>query len=428
MSEKRATVQIVSIGDELLIGQVVNTNASWMATLLTEKGFHVLKIITISDKSEEIFSILEEVSGRSDIVLITGGLGPTKDDTTKDVICRYFSSKLVFSEEVFSNIERLFYKRGISVSETNRKQAEFPDKATIIPNSIGTAPGLWLEQNNTLFVFMPGVPFEMKEMMGSKLIPLLSEKFHPDTFIFRTIHIQGIPESSLSDMLEKWERGLVSENLSLAYLPQPGILRLRISGTGSDKALLETKIQNKIEKLLKIIPDDIFGYDNDSLESVIGKLLMDRSATVSLAESCTGGYISHLMTSVPGSSKYFLGSLIAYSNEIKINELGIDKRIFRKEGAVSKEVVEQMATGILRKTGSDYSVATSGIAGPDGGSAEKPVGTIWIAVASHSGVFSQKYIFGKMRDVNIKRATATALNMLRKVILQVPGYNSGSEI
>ena len=246
MSEKRATVQIVSIGDELLIGQVVNTNASWMATLLTEKGFHVLKIITISDKSEEIFSILEEVSGRSDIVLITGGLGPTKDDTTKDVICRYFSSKLVFSEEVFSNIERLFYKRGISVSETNRKQAEFPDKATIIPNSIGTAPGLWLEQNNTLFVFMPGVPFEMKEMMGSKLIPLLSEKFHPDTFIFRTIHIQGIPESSLSDMLEKWERGLVSENLSLAYLPQPGILRLRISGTGSDKALLETKIQNKI--------------------------------------------------------------------------------------------------------------------------------------------------------------------------------------
>ncbi len=428
MSEKRATVQIVSIGDELLIGQVVNTNASWMATLLTEKGFHVLKIITISDKSEEIFSILEEVSGRSDIVLITGGLGPTKDDTTKDVICRYFSSKLVFSEEVFSNIERLFYKRGISVSETNRKQAEFPDKATIIPNSIGTAPGLWLEQNNTLFVFMPGVPFEMKEMMGSKLIPLLSEKFHPDTFIFRTIHIQGIPESSLSDMLEKWERGLVSENLSLAYLPQPGILRLRISGTGSDKALLETKIQNKIEKLLKIIPDDIFGYDNDSLESVIGKLLMDRRATVSLAESCTGGYISHLMTSVPGSSKYFLGSLIAYSNEIKINELGIDKRIFRKEGAVSKEVVEQMATGILRKTGSDYSVATSGIAGPDGGSAEKPVGTIWIAVASHSGVFSQKYIFGKMRDVNIKRATATALNMLRKVILQVPGYNSGSEI
>ena len=428
MPAKQVTIQIVSIGDELLIGQVVNTNASWMASQLTEKGFQVITITTISDNPAAIFTTLKEVSGNSDIILITGGLGPTKDDTTKNVICNFFSSKLIFSDEVLLNIERIFYNRGIPVSATNRKQAEVPDCAKIIPNSIGTAPGLWIEKNNSLFIFMPGVPFEMKEMMLSDIVPLLCEKFQPDSFIFHTIHIQGIPESSLSDMLEEWESSLIKENLSLAYLPQPGIIRLRISGFGADKTLLESKIQEKIDKLKTIIPNDIFAYDEDSLESVIGKLLKERSATVSLAESCTGGYISHLLTSIPGSSKYFLGSVVAYSNEIKINELGIDKRILRKDGAVSKNVVEQMALNILQKTGSDYSIATSGIAGPDGGSDDKPVGTIWIAVASHTGVISQKFVFGKLRDVNIKRTSATALNMLRKVILQLPGYNLGSEI
>lgn len=407
------TAEIISIGDELLIGQVINTNASWIAGELNKVGILVSQVTAIGDNSADIQRVLKNACLRNDIVLLTGGLGPTKDDTTKGVLATYFNSGMVFHKPTFQNICQLFSSRNYEVTPVNRKQAEIPEKCTPMPNINGTAPGMWFEENGKVIVSMPGVPFEMQPMLLNQVIPRLQNKFELLPFIYhKTIMTQGLGESKLAERIQEIEDRL-PEHIKLAYLPQPGIVRLRLSASGKNKTILEDEINLYCKQLLDKIPELIFGYDDITLEEVVGKLLLKRKESLSTAESCTGGYLAHLITSIPGSSNYYSGSVISYSNEVKIGELNVSSADLEKYGAVSQQVVEQMAKGVREKFNTDYSLATSGIAGPDGGTIEKPVGTIWIALASEKGVQSKLLHLGEHRGRNIRRTALEALNILR---------------
>lgn len=406
--------EIINIGDELLIGQVINTNASWMAQELNAIGIDIVKVTVISDKKEAIIQNIDTALKNNDIVLITGGLGPTNDDITKFTLCEYFGSKLIFDENNYKRIKSLFAQRGFEVTELNRQQAEVPDNCKVIPNLNGTASGMWFDKNGKILISMPGVPFEMKTMMSDYIIPELSKNISIQ-IKHKTIHIQGIGESFLADLIKDWEAEL-HKSISLAYLPQPGLIRLRLTAKGSKIENLDLIIENEVKKLQKLIPDLIFGYDDDSLEKVVGNLLLKNKKTVSTAESCTGGYLSHLITSIPGSSAYYKGSIISYSNEVKADLLKVNQETLIKYGAVSKETVEEMAKGALKVLKTNYSIAVSGIAGPDGGTTEKPIGLIWIAVASENKVIAEKFLHGEDRGRNIRKAALSALNMLRKLI------------
>lgn len=414
--------EIINIGDELLIGQIINTNASWMSEQLDLAGFPVQRVTIIPDDPQQIIDALKESGQRSELVLLTGGLGPTKDDLTKETLCKYFRTRLIFDTATFNNIEKFFNIRGLQVSETNRKQAEIPESCIPIPNKNGTAPGMWFEEESEndgkkhIFVSMPGVPFEMKAMLFNDIIPKLKQYFRPVVVLHRTIMTQGLGESFLSDLLVDWENRLPA-NLHLAYLPQPGIVRLRLTGKGENELQLRMQMNEEITKMSSLIQDYIFGEGNDTLEAAVGRVLKEKNNTLATAESCTGGYIAHLLTSVPGSSAYYKGSIIAYSNEIKIKELGVNEKILEKYGAVSEEVIRQMAVNVRDRFRSDYSIAVSGIAGPDGGTKDKPVGLVWIAIAGSSGVRTGKYLFGDNRERNIRRAALQTLNNLRKFIL-----------
>ncbi len=347
---------------------------------------------------------------------MTGGLGPTNDDITKFTLCEYFDCQLIFDESTYQRIEKLFAQRGFKVTELNRQQAEVPYKCKVIPNNNGTASGMWFENNGKILISMPGVPFEMKSMITDFVIPKL-KTLNNEVIYHKTIHIQGVGESFLADLIKDWENQL-PKNVKLAYLPQPGLIRLRLSVKGDNENLLKALVLSEIEKLKKIIPDLIFGYDNDTLEEVVGKLLVANNKTVATAESCTGGYLSHLITFISGSSAYYKGSIIAYSNEVKMKILGVSSETLEKYGAVSKQTVTEMAIGVKNLSQTDYAIAVSGIAGPDGGSEDKPVGTIWIAVASDNGVIADKFLHGDDRGRNIRKAALSALAMLRKVIIQ----------
>ncbi len=414
--------EIINIGDELLIGQVVNTNASWMASEMDRAGFSVQRVTILADNREEILNILSEAENRSEIVLITGGLGPTKDDITKEAICQYFGTKLVFDESSYENVVRIFKDRGFPVTELNRKQAEIPETAIPLLNKNGTAPGMWIEKDKpggsgmTVFISLPGVPYEMKSLLTNEVIPRLTQKFSPLPSFHKTILTQGIGESFLSDILEDWEKTLPS-SLHLAYLPQPGIVRLRLTGSGSDKNFLAEQVEREVEKLYNLIPEYIFGEEEETLEGIIGKLLAERNYTLSTAESCTGGYIAHLITRIPGSSGYYKGSVIAYSNEIKKKELAVREESLFAYGAVSEVVASEMVLGIQQKFATDYAIATSGIAGPDGGTPDKPVGTIWIAIATPTSLQAFHYLMGDERERNIRKTALQALNLLRKAII-----------
>ena len=344
--------EIINIGNELLIGQVVNTNASWMAEKLNLAGFAVHKVTVIADKEADILESLREAGERSDVILVTGGLGPTKDDITKKAVCEFFHTRLIFSEEAYKGVERLFHARGIEVTPINRAQAEIPEGCTPLPNNNGTAPGMWMEKitksGRQVFVFMPGVPFEMKAMMEDSIIPLLKHACHPVTIYHKTILTQGIGESFLSDILQPWEDALPG-NISLAYLPQPGIVRLRLTGTGEDEIAVKAQVEAESEKLSGLISKYIFGYDDETLELIIGRLLREKRMTLSTAESCTGGYIAHLVTSVAGSSDYFKGSVVAYDNRVKTDLLDVPEEILQKHGAVSEDVVKIMAGSVRQK-------------------------------------------------------------------------------
>ncbi len=407
------TAEIISIGDELLIGQVVNTNASWISEQFNNAGIKISRINTIADEKIQILSALKEASERAYIILITGGLGPTKDDITKAALCEYFGTKLIFESSVYENIKNLFKKRGFKIGELNKKQAEVPESCIPIENIHGTAPGLWFEKEKVIYVSMPGVPYEMKQMVKDYIIPELLKLFSPGAIVHKTILTQGLPESLLAKKIESWEDNLPG-NIKLAYLPSPGTVRLRLSATGRKEPELERQIINEITTLKKIIPGIIFGYDNDRLYEIVGNMLREKNLTVSTAESCTGGYIAHLITSVAGSSDYFKGSVVAYSNEIKESLLGVQHQSLINFGAVSEPVVKEMAMGIKNKMRTDYTIATSGIAGPGGGTEDKPVGTTWIAIATPTKIISKKFMMGDHRERNIKKTAMTALNMLRK--------------
>jgi len=410
--------EIISIGDELLIGQVVNTNASWMAVELNLAGINVVQISSISDDANHIKTAIKEAEARADIVLITGGLGPTKDDITKKVLMEYFNSKTIFHQATYDNIVELFGKRNYPLSEVNRLQAELPDNCIILPNRVGTAAGMWFEKNDKVIVSMPGVPFEMKTLISEQVIPRLKGKYKTPFIFHKTIMTTGIGESMLAEKIEEWETNLPA-NIKLAYLPQPGIVRLRLSGSSNDKDVIKNEIERQCELIKKYVPKAIFGFNDISLEEALADLLKEKNLTVSTAESCTGGYIAHLLTSIAGSSAYFKGSIVSYSNEVKIEQLSVDNNNIESFGAVSKEVVEQMAKGAREKLHTDYAISTSGIAGPDGGTEEKPVGTVWIAIAAKDGVKSKLFQFGEHRGRNIRRTALMAMNMLRLEILEI---------
>jgi nicotinamide-nucleotide amidase len=410
--------EIITIGDELLIGQVVDTNSAWIAHKLNLIGIKIHRIISISDKKEEIIKALDESGKRVDLIILTGGLGPTKDDITKNTLCEYFNTKLIVSEIVIDDIRSFLEKRNVDFNNSNKRQAEVPENCKVIRNYNGTAPGMWFSSGNKTFISLPGVPYEMKSMMDNEVIQRLKASFPSNHIIHKTIYTQGIAESILSEKLAEWEEGLPDKGIKLAYLPQPGIVRLRLSTEGEDLNSLKKLIENEILSLNQIIPDYIFGYDNEKLEEIIGNLLKKHSGTVSVAESCTGGNIARLITSVPGCSDYFKGSAVAYSNEIKVNILNVSRDVLVNHGAVSKEVVEEMARSAMKIFDTDFSVATSGVAGPSGGTKEKPVGSVWIAVSSKKSTISEFFSFGDDRERNITRASVTALNMLRKMIIK----------
>ncbi len=411
------TAEIISVGDELLIGQVVNTNSSWIAQRLHSIGISIMQITAIPDNASVIKKSLDEAYGRSEVILMTGGLGPTRDDITKHTLCDYFGSTLVFHQPSFEIIQKLFSKRGWQMNEHNRKQAELPSNCIPIPNYNGTAPGMWFEKDGKILVSMPGVPFEMEAIMEDYVLPRLTIRDKKEIVLHKTIQTQGVGESSLMEMIAVWEESL-PVNFKLAYLPQPGIVRLRLTACGESEGTLHRQLEAEVESLKKIIPDLIFGYDTETLEEVVGKRLRESKSTLCTAESCTGGYISHLLTSVPGSSDYYQGSVIAYANRIKQEILGVTPETLARFGAVSEQVVKQMAEGARRRLGTDYALATSGVAGPDGGSSDKPVGLVWIALATPKETYTRKAMFGEHRGRNIRRASLEALNMLRLELIK----------
>ncbi|WP_421919474.1 competence/damage-inducible protein A [Marinifilum sp.] len=405
--------EIITIGDEILIGQVVDTNSAWMAKELNKNGISVSKITSISDQADDIVNTIKAAMNRAPLVLMTGGLGPTNDDITKKTLSDYFGMCLIQDDELYRKIQDRLAKYGIPMNRFNCEQALVPDGAKIIPNNFGSAPCMWFEKDNRVLASMPGVPFEMKGIMQNGLIERIKSHFATPEIVHKTIMTEGIGESVLADMLTDWEENL-PKDMKLAYLPSPGKVRLRLSITGNDKDELKQMVQLEVEKLQKILPDNIFAYDDTAIEERVAELLLAKNKTIGTAESCTGGYIAHLITSNVGSSAYFKGSVVSYSNEIKENVLGVNAKDLEVHGAVSKEVVEQMALGAKRVLSTDYALATSGIAGPDGGTDEKPVGTVWIALAGDFGVKSEKLELYKVRERNIKISAFRVLNLLRK--------------
>ena len=409
-----AKVGILNIGDELLIGQVINTNAADMAKILNNNGFDVYKSIVCSDNAESIRTNLRNLICETDIVLITGGLGPTKDDITKKILAEEFDSVLITDSQVLEHVEQYFTKRGLPFTETNREQALVPDKCQVIFNNVGTAPGMCFNKDGKIIISMPGVPFEMRFMMN-KVIEIIKKHFDSERIEHRTLLLSGIGESFLSDMLEDFEANLPS-NISLAYLPKGGTLRLRLTVKGKDKQAVIYSADSYCADLRKRVDEYFMGFDSDNIAQTLGKRLIERKETITTAESCTGGNIAHLITLVAGSSRYYKGSVVSYANEVKENLLGVQKKSLEEFGAVSEEVVRQMAEGARKLMKTDYAIATSGIAGPDGGSDEKPIGTVWIAVSGKEKCVAKKFLFNTTRENFIERTSNQAILMCLEVL------------
>lgn len=408
--------ELITIGDEILIGQTVDTNSAWMGQKLNEVGVEVHRVQSVRDTAEAIIEAIENVEAKTKIVLITGGLGPTKDDLTKFTLTDYFGGQLEFSEGIFQHIEDLFRQMGRDISHLNRDQAQLPNNAEILRNDVGTASGMKFTKEGRFFISMPGVPYEMKFLMRTHILPWIASDLMDSDIVHKTFLTQGIPESVLAERIKDWENAL-PEDLKLAYLPSPGIVKLRLTGKGVKKEL-ELLIEEQEKALREILGRSIYGTGARSLQEVVGHMLKDEDATISTAESCTGGYIAHLITSVAGSSAYFKGSTVAYSNEVKHTQLHVRSEDLEQYGAVSEEVVLQMAEGGKTLFGTDYCLSVSGVAGPDGGSEEKPVGTVWIGLSGPKGTLTKKFRFGKQRDRNIKRTALMALDLLRHHLME----------
>lgn len=410
------SAEIITIGDEILIGQTVDTNSAWIGGRLSLLGVSVARITSIADRREEIIDALDKSLGRCDLVLMTGGLGPTSDDITKETLAEYFGAKLVTDPGVLKEVSQRLERRNLEMNENNRRQADVPDNCIVLFNRAGTAPGMMFTRDEKTVVSMPGVPSEMIYIMTEHVLPMIAARAGGNVIIHKNIMTYGTFEARLAERLHGFESELPSA-IRLAYLPSHGLIKLRLTGRGSNATPIQAMINEQVRKLYTIIPDVIYGEDETGLEEVTGRLLLEAGLTVSTAESCTGGRLSSLITSVPGSSSWYLGSVIAYDNSIKTSLLGVNPDTIRVHGAVSKETAEEMAAGVRRITGSDYSVAVTGIAGPAGGTEDKPVGTVWIAIASAGSIITGLHRFADDRHVNILRASYTALNMLRKQII-----------
>ena len=406
--------ELITIGDELLIGQVVDTNSAWMGRELNNIGIEVLRIVSVRDREEEILEAIDNAMKRVNIVLVTGGLGPTKDDITKQTLCKYFNTELIFSEEVFENVKRVLTGK-IPMNKLNKGQAMVPKNCTVINNPVGSASVSWFERDGKVLVSMPGVPQEMTTVMAESVLPKLHERFQTDVIMHQTFLVQHYPESVLAEKLEAWEVAL-PDCIKLAYLPKLGIIRLRLTGRGHDRKEVETLLNREKAKLETILGEDIFSEEDTPLEVIIGELLKKRKLTVSTAESCTGGSIAERLTSIAGSSEYFKGSIVAYSNEVKKDLLYVSSETLEKYGAVSEETVIEMVKGAMKALKTDCAVATSGIAGPGGGTPEKPVGTVWIAAGYKNEIRTYKQETNRGRSMNIERAGNNTLLMLRDLL------------
>jgi len=407
--------EVVTIGDEILFGQITDTNTAWIGTELTNIGIRVVRKTSVGDQREAILQILDESHQRADIVSITGGLGPTKDDITKKTLCEYFGVGMVRNPDALALVTDFFEKRGREITEINRGQADLPANAVYLKNDWGTAPGMWFEQENTVYVSLPGVPFEMKHLMSNRVLPKLTERFDPPVIKHRMIRTVGIGESFLAERIADWEDSLPL-HIKLAYLPHFGQVRLRLTATGTDEPTMDRELADEVAKVMPLISKHVYGYDADELETVIGRLLIGKKLRLATAESCTGGYVASRITSVPGSSAYFLGSIVSYSNDVKINQLGVSAEVIQQVGAVSEQVVTQMAEGVRKVLNADVGIATSGIAGPNGGTPDKPVGTIWIAVSTDQRTVTRLLKLGPYRDQNIQLTATYLLNLLRETI------------
>jgi len=409
--------EIITIGDEILIGQIVDTNSAWMAVALNEIGVSVKQISSVSDEATHITAALDEAKTRAQIILITGGLGPTKDDITKTTLQHYLGGEMVFNAAQFLEIERIFKSYGREVTAINRKQAEVPSTCTCLVNRNGTAPGMWFDTGSHIIVSMPGVPYEMKGLMQAEVLPRLKQRLVLPAIVHRTFRTQGVGESMLAEWISAWEDAL-PKHMKLAYLPSPGEVKLRITAKGADVSVLEQEVANQSVELYTLIGKHIYAEGDTRIEQVVHEQLLKYGKSLSLAESCTGGTIASLLTALPGASKYFTGSLVAYSNKVKVNSLGVSTYTLKNHGAVSEQTVIEMALGACKLFKTDYAVAVSGIAGPDGGSEEKPVGTVWIAVAGPTGEQSRKFRFSTSRERNIRMASLAALKMLVEILAE----------
>ncbi len=413
---RRIQVEIITIGDEILIGQIVDTNSAWMAVELNKSGFEVLQITTVHDAEEQILDAIDQALGRADAVLLTGGIGPTKDDITKDCLCKYFATRLVFHEESLRNIEELFASRGIPLNDLTRAQAMLPESAIVIRNRCGTAPITCFEKEGKVLMSMPGVPYEMKDAMLSEVIPRLQRYFQTPHVIHKTLLVQGYPESALALKIADWERALPA-SIRLAYLPNYSIVRLRLSVVSDgDPLSLEFMLNQQLSSLKEILGNAIVAAEDITVERLIADRMCKAGKTLSTAESCTGGNIAHQLTLLPGASQYFKASVVAYDNSVKASLLQVDAAVLEEKGAVSREVVEQMAEGVRCLLKTDFALAVSGIAGPSGGSDAKPVGSTWIAVCSKDSMLSREFRFGTFREQNIRRATQSALLLLNSLL------------
>ena len=403
---------ILSIGDEILYGQTLDTNSHWISGELDKLGVQVLRKITLSDTREDILDTLREAENKADIILITGGLGPTNDDLTKPCLVEYFGTTLVRNEQVLENIANLFNARGREMTALNEAQADLPANCIPIMNTIGTAPGMWFERDETVIVSMPGVPYEMKRMMSETILPRL-EAHHLDGGIYhRMIRTIGIPESKLAELIKYWEDQLPAA-IKLAYLPTMGSVKLRLTAKGDDEEALQQLMKDQIDKVLPTIDKYVYGFDDEEIEEAIGRLLKSEGKTLAVAESCTGGFLSHKITSVPGSSAWFQGGYVPYSNKLKNEQLQVANETLEQHGAVSEPVVLALAENVRKAFNTDVAVSISGIAGPSGGTPDKPVGTVWIGYADATKTVAKKFQFTKDRAINIKFSALAALNMIR---------------
>ena len=411
------TAEIIAIGDELLYGQIMDTNSHWISQELDAVGVRVVRKTTVGDNRTDILTAFEEASKRANLILITGGLGPTQDDLTKPLLAEYFGCEIVEVPEAVAAVSAYFTRRGREMTRLNILQGHLPTCCTYVPNEVGTAPGMWFEQKGCYWMSMPGVPHEMKKLVKDFVLPKLSQVFDLPVIYHKLIKTAGIGESWLADLIKDWENALPS-HIRLAYLPSLGHVKLRLTAFGEDKNLLSAAVEQQIQNILPTISNYVYGYNEETLETAVGKLLKNSGKTLALAESCSGGYISHLITTVPGSSNYLRGTVVPYHNDLKQQVLGVSSATLAQHGAVSEETVREMATGVKKLFGSDYGLASSGIAGPDGGSSEKPVGTVWIACAGPDFVEAKLLQLTQDRLINIQLTGVAVLNLLRICFLK----------